>query len=509
MTEIQQFWFGPFMRKQWFGCPPETDELIRTKFGHMFCGNSESNNFLDNILLYDQISRHVYRGDKETIANNDRIALCILEQNADKIETLAPEQRCFAIMPWRHTFDITLLNKCYILVCKWNTESPHPFYKRFAQATLKAIASVKPITSGHWIYQNPDTYSAILDPRSTPVPSTKPILLYENEPLLTQFIKGNPIMQHWVMENPLVISVSGGVDSMVCLYLARIICSRVVCVSIDYANRPEQRLEIQMVNHVCGLLKIPHYVRVIDEVKRPRELTSNELIDRDFYESFTRDIRFDTYKKAISDMCERSDINDSDPDLIPVILGHNQDDTLENVFSNIKKHKNYENLFGMESVSTERGVHIWRPLLHVPKSDIIDFALRHGIPFTYDSTPAWSERGYLRDHVMPTIRDYLPGIVDMVQNYKNIYKIYNKVCEQGLYLGAEGAVCSNPIYTLDYFQKVFKKVALHYKVPYPKNKSLLHLMEQLQKGNANRLTVSVHFIAQRNDDNEGFRIIKI
>ncbi len=480
MTDIQTFWFSPFMRKQWFGCPPETDELIKTKYGHLLLENSLTH-YLDQIILYDQISRHVYRDNAHRIAECDAKALAILDNNIDNIITLNPEQRCFAIMPWRHTFQLSLLQRCLELVNIWNTEAPHPFYKRFAQATLKAIANVKSSASCllQWTLQDPEVFRTILDPRSASVPTSTPMISYD-EPLLHHFTN---IM---MCNNSVTVSVSGGVDSMVCLFIAHKLFNHVTCVSIDYANRTEQSLEIQMVNHVCGVLNVPHVVRVIDEVKRPSGSCSG-LIDREFYESFTRDIRFATYAKISDD---------------PVILGHNQDDTLENVFSNIKKRKNYDNLFGMDVCSEERGVNIWRPLLHVPKSLIIDFALRHGIPFTYDSTPAWSERGYLRDHVIPAIRDYLPGIIDMVNNNKHLYKVCKNV-----QISDDYQVCSNPIYTLDYFQNVFKKVALHYKVPYPKNKSLMHLMEQLQRGNTSRLTVSVHFIVVK--EGSGFRIIKM
>jgi tRNA(Ile)-lysidine synthase TilS/MesJ len=150
----------------------------------------------------------------------------------------------------------------------------------------------------------------------------------------------------------------------------------------------------------------------------------------------------------------------------------------------------------MTQWSEERGVQIWRPLLEVPKTNIIDFALRYGIPFTYDSTPAWSERGQLRDHVIPALTDYIPGLITMVKNMKQMHKQQRDACIQNITYNDNVAQVVNPVYSLEYFQQTFKQIALHYKVPYPKNKSLIHLMEQMQRGNASRLTVSVHFVAQ-------------
>ena len=70
-----------------------------------------------------------------------------------------------------------------------------------------------------------------------------------------------------------IVGLSGGVDSMVCLYLAKYAFpdKNVKAISINYANRQEQYLEIDMVNNFCQKLEIPHYVREITEIKRTRD----------------------------------------------------------------------------------------------------------------------------------------------------------------------------------------------------------------------------------------------
>ena len=108
-----------------------------------------------------------------------------------------------------------------------------------------------------------------------------------------------------------------------------------------------------------------------------------------------------------------------------VILGHNLDDSLENIFSNIKKKQNYNNLFGMDLYSKEKDVHIARPLLKISKKQIIEFANEFYIPYTYDSTPSWSERGKLRDELIPFMNNFDPsillGLIELTNNYKEIY----------------------------------------------------------------------------------------
>ena len=78
----------------------------------------------------------------------------------------------------------------------------------------------------------------------------------------------------------------------------------------------------QYVALFCKYLGVPFYVRTIDEIQRTQDHY------RDFYESITKKIRFDSYKFLGN----------------PVILGHNWNDCVENIITNINcaKHKTIE-----------------------------------------------------------------------------------------------------------------------------------------------------------------------
>ena len=62
-------------------------------------------------------------------------------------------------------------------------------------------------------------------------------------------------------------------------------------------------------------------------------------------------------------------------------------------------------LSGMSEVSVANGVCVWRPLMGHLKDDIYSFAHRYGVPYFKDSTPSWSTRGKLRNHLIPLLRD--------------------------------------------------------------------------------------------------------
>jgi len=493
--ELLHFWFN-FMKDYWFGCPSEIDELITkkyknyldVKFNETLDLELEDKIILSRIILFDQIPRHIYRNNKDEIRKYDLKARLVLEKSGilDKLELLTQEERCFALLPWRHTFEEDKLIKCLKLVTEWRDEDPNnSMYRRFYQATIKALSAIN--NKKNLLYKTTNkNYFSILDKKVIHIinekddtDNTNTSLLSNNYLLKTFRDNIKPLIDKLNQKN-ILISVSGGVDSMVSLYLAKYAFpdKNVKAISINYANRQDQYLEIDMVNNFCQKLEIPHYVREITEIKRTRDS------DREFYESITREIRFDSYKSLDG----------------LVVLGHNLDDSLENIFSNIKKKRNYDNLFGMDLYSKEKDVNIARPLLKISKKQIIEFANEFYIPYTYDSTPAWSERGKLRDELIPFINNFDPsillGLIELSNNYKEIYKIYNGILPSIEYNENSCLVYNKEIYILDYWKKIFTKIALHYKIEFIKNKSLIHMIEQLKNNSLHRITLSKNMICQ-------------
>ena len=119
-----------------------------------------------------------------------------------------------------------------------------------------------------------------------------------------------------------------------------------------------------------------------------------------------------------------------------MILGHNMDDCLENIFSNIKNGKSFSNLVGMETESYQQGVLLIRPMLQIRKSEILKFAHNYNIPYLWDSTPKWSQRANYRDYLIPSIEKYepalVPSLLKMSERYHHICKHYYQLLEEKL-----------------------------------------------------------------------------
>jgi tRNA(Ile)-lysidine synthetase-like protein len=209
-----------------------------------------------------------------------------------------------------------------------------------------------------------------------------------------------------------IISLSGGVDSMICLVNCIVKYPNInwICVHINYKNRKVSDSEAEFVANFCYKYNIKLYLREINEINRDKCMQNNM---REIYEDYTRKIRFNTYKQ----------IHDNPI----VILGHNKDDAFENIVTNITYNSKYDNLKGMYEYSIYDNITFLRPLLNVNKTDIYHFAQEHYIPYVKNSTPNWSQRGKIRNDIVPVLNNWdkrvIPGLFNLSNNIEELYSI--------------------------------------------------------------------------------------
>ena len=141
---------------------------------------------------------------------------------------------------------------------------------------------------------------------------------------------------------------------------------------------------------------------------------------RDVYESYTKRIRFNSYKAF------------SDGKIPTVILGHNKDDCFENILTNISYNCKYENLIGVEYSSIIDNINFIRPLINVSKDDIYKFANSHNLPYLKNSTPTWSQRGKIRANIIPVLNNWDNRIISGLFNLNDILKDYNEVLKASI-----------------------------------------------------------------------------
>jgi tRNA(Ile)-lysidine synthase len=99
-----------------------------------------------------------------------------------------------------------------------------------------------------------------------------------------------------------------------------------------------------------------------------------------------------------------------------VLVGHHADDQAETILMHLRRGAHRRGLAGMRELSSLalRGgvrVRVGRPLLSIPRADLLRYALGHGLNWREDETNA--DPGYLRNRIrhntIPALENILPG----------------------------------------------------------------------------------------------------
>ena len=224
----------------------------------------------------------------------------------------------------------------------------------------------------------------------------------------------------------IIISLSGGVDSMVMLtLLANMPHKNIEAVHIVYGNRPESADECRFIVTYCHTLGVKLYVYTIEWLRRT-------TVSREFYERMTREIRFAVYRRI-----SLPDRHISSPDTY-ILLGHIRDDCIENIWTNLARCQHLDSLKKMETHEIQMGVSLYRPFLNVDKSVILDTAHRLGIPYFKNTTPEWSNRGKFRNTFYQTTHEQFGKEVDskllcVADTLSHQHKMLFKLIHQPIY----------------------------------------------------------------------------
>jgi len=176
-----------------------------------------------------------------------------------------------------------------------------------------------------------------------------------------------------------VVAVSGGVDSVALLHLlAGRPDLRLTVAHFDHGIRPdsvEDRRLVQALAHTYGLPFV--YQRV--------ELGEGAS------EAAARQVRYDFLYRVRAASGAGA-----------IVTAHHQDDLLETIILNLLRGTGRRGLSSLKSTDT-----IKRPLLQVPKKELLRYAEREGLKWREDSTNSDERyaRNYIRHHILPRFAD--------------------------------------------------------------------------------------------------------
>lgn len=459
------------------------------------------------IVLLDQFSRHVYRGkrDCKEQSRSDTLALFHAHEAVRKnfhVVYSVPEM-IFALMPLRHTPTQDHL-KLVLKICDARAASCTSSLE-----LLQKFRKTSFVRLQHLEGKSGPKDGDILEFHEFEADESNvlgnSLVKCIHEYLLRKY--ASLISKNQTTKTmPTLVSLSGGVDSMVIAKILVILRDRVWncpenelpslgihCVHIDYANRPESGEEASFVKRWCEKHHMTFHIRRIDEYTRG-------VTHRDTYEKKTREIRYETYKSVLLKISGQG-----------VLFGHHRGDVQENVISNYFKGHGLLQLSGMTSTGIVNGVQIWRPLLSHDKKAILEFAKSYGVPYFKDTTPKWSTRGKMRNQLIPLLKDMFgPGVLNKLSALATESDATSDMVEQCMFTpllcrGIRSSCC----FRLDckgymdrplvFWKEIFKRIFHSIGMSCPGNKAIALFHENLRlvrrrRRNAKRheLSTNVH-----------------
>lgn len=193
-----------------------------------------------------------------------------------------------------------------------------------------------------------------------------------------------------------VVAVSGGVDSMALLdMLAKKPGLRLIVAHYDHGIRPDSPLDRELVQEVAWR----HGLEFVYDEGHLGPNASEETA-RDARYAFLHQVRQASGAKAI-------------------VTAHHQDDMLETAILNMLRGTGRQGLVALRSRPTVK-----RPLLHIPKQDLISYAKKQRLSWREDSTNAelLHFRNYVRHQILPLFNEKKRE--ELLQHISNMHELH-------------------------------------------------------------------------------------
>ena len=273
------------------------------------------------------------------------------------------------------------------------------------------------------------------------------------------------------INNTVVCATSGGVDSVVLIYVLSKLGYKVVLAHVNHNVREESKIEEEEMRKYANYLNCPF-----------------ELLDYHFdgngnFESKAREARY----KFFSDICEKYNTN-------IIATAHHLDDQLETVIMKIMDGSNLYGYGGIALKYNNSKYIVVRPLLCVTKEEIYKFAKDNGLKYFEDKSNESDLylRNRIRHRLVPIIKEECNDIYDKISKYSiMVHEAFDFIRKMSIEFLDEG----NDIIDIDKFNKL--DIALR--------KDIISLL--LERYNINRNNNIINDCLSFLDDNNGSKYL--
>jgi len=216
-----------------------------------------------------------------------------------------------------------------------------------------------------------------------------------------------------------LVAVSGGPDSVALTHILNTIAGdyslQLAIAHLNHCLRgQESERDAEFVAHLAAKLDLPFYGEKNDvrAFEHRRRLSPEEAARRVRYEFYDAVSTRDGFNK--------------------IALGHHSDDSAELVLMNLLRGSGP---LGLSGIAPVRDSKIVRPLIHLKRSEILDYLSANHIAFVTDSSntdPAY-RRNRIRHHLIPELKKaYNPAIVEALNRLGEILQAEDHWMEQTL-----------------------------------------------------------------------------
>ena len=203
------------------------------------------------------------------------------------------------------------------------------------------------------------------------------------------------------------VALSGGQDSMALLYYMLSVKDlyhfNIKAINVEHGIRGQNSIDdTNFVISICQKLSVPLRTFLVDVLLKAEELKFS-------IEQTARLLRYQCFSQAVEEgFCDY------------VLTAHHQSDNAETVIFNMCRGAGLKGLKGIDKQNS----YILRPLLNVTKQEIIDYTLKHSIPYVSDETNDDTDytRNYLRHNVLPELKKVFPEAEKSISRLTEIVK---------------------------------------------------------------------------------------
>lgn len=220
--------------------------------------------------------------------------------------------------------------------------------------------------------------------------------------LTESIVNALEIKCHWDASKPLVVGVSGGVDSIALLHLLKDIGARMIVGHFNHHLRLNALRDAQFVGALCRKLSLPF------------ELGGAEV-----------HVLAEEWGIGVEEAARRARYNflfglARQHGAQAVVTAHHADDQVETILMHFLRGSGLDGLAGMPYngvlKSFDAKIPIFRPLLEVNKAEILSYCAEHGLDYMEDETNQQNEafRNRLRNELIPVLETYNPNFCTTV-----------------------------------------------------------------------------------------------